>query len=368
MFISRKNCLAIGLSLAAVLSSMPSLALEFSEKPVFATATITDPSIKRSLIAPKEKKVVLMNIKLTPKEEKIFLKHATTPLHANASISSASTLLPATAEFSMEKMPVLNQGQHGTCVTFAVTAAIDALLGKGDYVSQLCSLNLGRYLKLRSYYPSGWSGTNGPNILDQVSRYGVISKANEKNRACGNFNEYPVDDPEEIDIPMSPDAYKAYSESVSSNSSIIYSSSYAGAMDIFLDPSSYDPEKILLKVKTALASKNDESASLIVVGVLLPLTQGGNLSLAKHNEVNDTWVTPNGVTAGNIKVAGGHEMIIYGYDDTATAVDSEGVTHTGLLKLRNSWGSDVGDHGNYYMTYDFFTRFIMEVNKITKVS
>ncbi len=38
---------------------------------------------------------------------------------------------PEKVELGMNGVPVLNQGMHGTCVTFAVTAAVDAALGKG---------------------------------------------------------------------------------------------------------------------------------------------------------------------------------------------------------------------------------------------
>ncbi len=32
--------------------------------------------------------------------------------------------------------------------------------------------------------------------------------------------------------------------------------------------------------------------------------------------------------------------------------------------IRNSWGDEVGDHGNYYMTYDFFKKFVMDIQDI----
>ncbi len=32
----------------------------------------------------------------------------------------------------------------------------------------------------------------------------------------------------------------------------------------------------------------------------------------------------------------------------------------GLLTLRNSWGEEVGDHGNYYMSYDYFLKLAVE--------
>jgi len=36
-------------------------------------------------------------------------------------------------------------------------------------------------------------------------------------------------------------------------------------------------------------------------------------------------------------------VIVIGYDDKQQ-----------LLKIRNSWDTVVGDHGNFYMTYAFF--------------
>lgn len=41
-------------------------------------------------------------------------------------------------ELGMNSVPVLDQGSYGTCVTFATTAAMDAVLGLGDYISQQC--------------------------------------------------------------------------------------------------------------------------------------------------------------------------------------------------------------------------------------
>jgi C1A family cysteine protease len=40
---------------------------------------------------------------------------------------------------------------------------------------------------------------------------------------------------------------------------------------------------------------------------------------------------------------GGHEVLVYGYDD-----------NMGRVKVRNSWGKDWGDGGNFYMPYDYF--------------
>jgi C1A family cysteine protease len=63
---------------------------------------------------------------------------------------------------------------------------------------------------------------------------------------------------------------------------------------------------------------------------------------------------------------GGHEMIIIGYDDNAVVQDNEGYYSHGVFRLRNSWGPNVGDQGDYYMTYDFFKRFVIEVQRLVK--
>ena len=60
----------------------------------------------------------------------------------------------------------------------------------------------------------------------------------------------------------------------------------------------------------------------------------------------------------------GHEMIITGYDDRAVAIDDHGRAHKGLLTLRNSWGALAGDKGDFYMSYDYFKAFVMEVQRI----
>jgi C1A family cysteine protease len=57
-------------------------------------------------------------------------------------------------------------------------------------------------------------------------------------------------------------------------------------------------------------------------------------------------------------------MIITGYDNNATAIDTQGRVHKGLLTLRNSWGNKVGDQGDFYMSYDYFKALALEVQRI----
>ncbi len=52
-------------------------------------------------------------------------------------------------------------------------------------------------------------------------------------------------------------------------------------------------------------------------------------------------------------------MVITGYDDEVTIDGQQGV-----FILRNSWGPNAGDHGDFYMTYDYFQMLILGVTVI----
>jgi C1A family cysteine protease len=47
---------------------------------------------------------------------------------------------------------------------------------------------------------------------------------------------------------------------------------------------------------------------------------------------------------------GGHEMLIFGYDDTKNVLG-----HVGAFHVRNSWGEGWGEQGNCWIPYDYFT-------------
>jgi autotransporter-associated beta strand protein len=52
-----------------------------------------------------------------------------------------------------------------------------------------------------------------------------------------------------------------------------------------------------------------------------------------------------------------HAVSLVGWDDNYTILDKQGVTHTGAWLLRNSWGTNYGDAGYYYLSYDDATAF-----------
>lgn len=61
----------------------------------------------------------------------------------------------------------------------------------------------------------------------------------------------------------------------------------------------------------------------------------------ESDEVAETGILP--IPSGRSTPVGGHEMLVYGYDDAR-----------GVELVRNSWGKDWGDHGNLTIPYGYY--------------
>ncbi|KTD46772.1 cysteine protease [Legionella rubrilucens] len=267
------------------------------------------------------------------------------------------TGLPAKLDLGMNKTPVLNQGVHGTCVTFAVTAALDALLAKGDYISQLCSLELGTYLQNKKQIPySGWDGSFGKIVLNQLEQYGIITTSHQRSKGCAGVKLYPADNEKNQGKAMSVSEYTANALTI--NDQMVWES-LVDIDDVFTV--NHNPAQVLLAVKKSLSEGHR-----LTFGVLLDVELNHAGAMGKYAKPFDSWMlTPEIIRhAKQGRVNGGHEMIIIGYDDTALIRDNVGHISKGMLILRNSWGSNSGNRGNYYMSYDYFKALSDEVQII----
>jgi len=319
------------------------------------TNTVREPIHAHNAL--KVKKVILEQIKLTPAEEKALYNF-------NPKVPSPNKIhldLPTSIDLGMNGVPVLDQGNHGTCVTFAHIGVIDAIYGKGDYLSPLCSLELGSYLEKRSYVPSGWDGTYVTQVINQLLRFGAITKRDQLLKSCAGIKEYPVEIGEAHGNSMTAEEYMSMSKNLLD---AFYPVTILNTAER-LDPNIYNAdlaEKTLNTVKDTLAKGNR-----VTFGVFLirhPYCGGG--ACAKYKTEEDTWALTKEVETPPFNT-GGHTMIVIGYDDNAVATDREGKQYKGLLKLRNSWGDDVGDHGDFYMSYDYFKKLAHQVQKIIKI-
>jgi hypothetical protein len=326
---------------------------------------------KQSLVAegvPSE--IKLLKVELSDKaKQALELKAKTVFKENDLLLSNTSANLyekyPAKVELGMNDVPVLNQGNHGSCVTFAITAAVDAALNQGDYVSQLCQLQLGNYLATQGYGRSGWNGSSGNAVLTQMDTFGLVNKQQEARNGCGGLNEYPLigEDPTSS---ISLEEFHQMSEHFSpyvDDQKFYPGIAWSPILDVYQALADRtDTNKILANVKKSLAA-----GDRVTFGVLLvDLDLGVVGAVGSNKAANDSWVLTTEI-ARDAYLKGefaGHEMIITGYDDNAVAKDENGHEHRGLLTLRNSWGEKMGDHGNFYMSYDFFKLFIMEVERI----
>lgn len=294
----------------------------------------------------------LLPISLNPKTQ----NHIATQLTRKMPLSLKYTSLPSSVNLGMNNVPVLDQGMHGTCATFAVTGALDAIIKKGDYISQLCQLTLGQYLSQRSYQNSGWNGAFTNDVLYQIHTQGIISKDKQTAMGCAGLNQYPTKESVDPLNEMTLDEFHQLSENVSD----LKNYDVSNLLDFYqFIKDEKTPEDIIKSLKTSL-SHGDR----VLIGTIVTTADEVG-AYGQYHQRSDTWViTPEVISAIKSKDYGAHAMIIIGYDDKAIAKDNHGKTHQGLFILRNSWGSHAGDQGNYYMSYQYLSNLTFELIQV----
>lgn len=307
------------------------------------------------------KHITFQKIELSPAAKQWLAKHADDTT-VRPQMLTADAALPTQVQLGMNDVPVLDQGRHGSCVTFASSGALDAARGKEDYISQLCNLELGAYLESQDEkHYSGWDGSWGDVVLNQIKDYGIINMTSQRQEGCAGVYEYPRDTASNKGKPMPADEFTARSEKIMDTISFKTLSTHA---DAFSDSANAAPNT-LLKIKQAL-----NNGHRVTFGTLLDTKLGHNGAVGTYKVKNDTWmVTPEVIKdAKEGTIEAGHEMIITGYDDNAVAVGPNGAKQIGVLTLRNSWGSFAGDNGNYYLTYAHFRLLADESYEIIPAS
>lgn len=309
------------------------------------------------------KHISLLKIELSDRARQKIAERAGDAINVKTALSSDLSNTNSSVYLGMGSVPVLDQGSFGSCVMFANTAAVDAVLDQGDYISQLCLLQLGRYLAENAYVSSGWDGSLGPIVLNQIASFGYVSKAKQVAYGCGGLTQYPLSGGigGEPGTAMSLADYRQLSEKLDDNR--VAWSTVLDVYQFFIDK--IDPDRTLEQVKEAL-----QAGDRLTFGVLLPDTQKGVVgAIGKYHVNNDSWVlTPEIIEdLKTQKDLPGHEMIVTGYDDNAVALDDHARPHQGLLILRNSWGSGMGNKGDFYMSYDYFKTLTLEIQRIRSI-
>jgi|LauGreDrversion4_2_1035121.scaffolds.fasta_scaffold15550_3 C1A family cysteine protease len=320
---------------------------------------ISDGTIDQNVPELPGKTVQLVKLKLSTKAENFLSQHIQLTDRQKPQIKLADAGISSAVQLGMNNIPVLDQGQHGTCVTFATTAILDALIGRGDYISQVCTLALNQYISTHGYTQSSWGGALPKNVFSQIEMFGIVNKDKQKQYGCGGLTEYPNqsgDPNNEIAV----DNFHDISENIN-NLADFDTSILVDAYQFFKQETSMS--KIEMDVKTAL----NNGDRLTIGTIVIPDSYVG--IYGKNHAVHDTWVLSSEVInyIHAQKDLAGHAMIITGYDDNAIATDGNGKTHKGLFTLRNSWGEQAGDKGNYYMSYDYFRNLAFDIVRVRKL-
>ncbi|WP_367608210.1 hypothetical protein [Legionella sp. W05-934-2] len=308
----------------------------------------------------KTYKFKLPKYNLTPEVRnkiKMKLKHYPSNVYQQK-VPKFAMELPPKVDLGMEGTPVLDQGAHGSCVTFAVSGAINATLGAGDYVSPLCSLELGATLAINDEIPfSGWNGSYGDIVLSQMMTYGVVSKNHQKYHGCAGVFTYPEDDEMSEGRPMDKAEYMKASIPIKD---VVQWDMLMSDFGIRLtnQDGMFDP--------AWMAKEELAKGHRLSIGMLLDVNYGIAGAVGTHKAYYDTWmITPEIIMdAISGDIYAGHELVVTGYDDNVIVYDDNGYYNKGVFKVRNSWSPYIGDQGDFYITYDHFNIFVGEMHAL----
>ena len=307
-------------------------------------------------IKPQEQ-ISLLKLQLSSKAKKSVNKRIKRAIKNQQDLNAYPAFLAPKVALGMNDVPVLNQGNHGSCVVFSITAAIDAIINKGDYVSQVCQLSLGRYIESNGHTPSGWNGSWNRTVLGQMDSFGLVSKEEQQVSGCGGLTEYPMCGVDLLNEESVAD-FHTHSEKLSDNHI-----AWSTILDVY--QSSFDDintDNVLFETKKSLLA-----GDRVVIGmILLDFDNGVVGAQGTYKEKNDPWIlTPAMIDSlNNQPETAGHAILVTGFDDNAIVTDENGNSQRGIVYLRNSWGANIGDKGDFYMTYAYFKALTVEALRV----
>lgn len=212
-------------------------------------------------------------------------------------------------DLGMYQVPVLNQENYGVSTIYSTTAALDALLGKGDFIDQDCTTSLVKFLHSYDF--------SDINIINSLKEYGVVRK--------DPANKCPQN--------------------------LVSLEQYTSLVDHTVDVSNVHLLEFKANLDNVRQSLDRKNRVLMEFGLMAnpdPVSvQGFDFVKNKKTYVGGLWACKQPGNAKNYcrPSNAGHAVVVIGYDDTQK-----------LLKVRNSWGNEVGENGDFYMSYEFFEK------------
>jgi C1A family cysteine protease len=206
-------------------------------------------------------------------------------------------LRPAKMDLRSKMAPVYDQGQLGSCTAFAVAKGLRESLQRIEGEQEVPLSALFQYYETRVRLGSV-NQDSGGTITDAVA---VLKEVGSAPDSVWSY------DIAKFKLKPPAAAYKAAGENK------VHETTQLASLD---------------DVKSALASGQPVAFGFMVYKSMMSVKGDGVMPMPKPGE----------------KVLGGHAVLAVGYDDTKKQ-----------LIVRNSWSEGWGDHGYFYMPYEFVT-------------
>ena len=307
------------------------------------TVSEVDTGAATVLVAGQNAKVNYKKSERRPIDPNFFTLERSTSLLADDYSNDTVTWSKAESEFTvavMAKMPVRDQGQRGTCASFAGVGALEAFLIKKYSLSGI-DLSEQRFYFMSK--PENWSSGGDRNKQGSDSGTGYAKSAG----VSYNGATYPPGSPTNFNIPTETDC--PYNSKLGSND--LQTPQAAGCETGVVkvtDSASwlYNYDKRLSTAQQIydFLAKND-----------LPIVVGTRLSA--NWEVNDGLITLKDAagTPGDTSHASGHAYMIVGARKLS---ESQYPGEGGMcFIIRNSWGRGWGVNGYSCMTLAWFNKW-----------
>lgn len=237
----------------------------------------------------------------------------------HAKLGAKSFKLPETEYASSVNLiafdtPVFDQGQLGSCTANAACGLLQFLqnVQMGAFTT-LSRLYVYKYTRMIM----ATNGDTGASLRDTAMCLAVHGACPE---SYWNYNVNRFDE-----IPKWRDS-EVFLSNLADN--------FEGAHAVRLDPDGIDKATALADIKTCIRAKLPVMFGTLVYGQIGAVNKQGDIWFPSPNE----------------QPAGGHAMLIVGYDDDRLCI---GTDKKGAFLVKNSWGTEWGDNGYGWLPYEY---------------
>jgi C1A family cysteine protease len=240
----------------------------------------------------------------------------------NMSLSATKSKIPASADLRQWCTKVENQKNLGSCTANAGVGLVEYFVNR-VYQKNLDLSRLFLYKATRNLL--GWTGDSGATLRSTMGAMVLFGVPPEKYWPYTDKNGAEQDG-----FDREPPAF-CYA----------FAGNFKPLMYYKLDPPAYTKAQVLENIRMHIAGGLPAMFGFTVYNSITQAEAKGLIPFPCPKDI----------------VAGGHAVVAVGYDDRLKIKNSDcGMTTTGALLIRNSWGTAWGDKGYGWLPYDYVIR------------